>query len=313
MPVKKETHKTVLTGDTKFLGVKLTDWPLPEVDSDSKRSQSSRKRSNKSQTTPTEFKSAKQLYDRLKRSKFFDRDRLLWYHEVDDKGILDDLFLYAHDQLAGVFIEYFIGNKNFAEDMFSRIKETNFWDAKTMMWNAILSSSGALLDRSKLIHDQLIGIFTEYFVGDKSLAKDMYHYLVKHRISELRDYPLLDCFVSYFVYDINFSHSKENYLQIRNKFWDSKRLIWYPTSNDQNNIFRTHDQLLGVLLEFILSDKVLAKSVYAHLKTYLWNKKKHLWFMGSDHSLNPVRRYFIFTQFLGILVEAVVNEGLVLK
>ena len=98
--------------------------------------------------------------------------------------------------------------------------------------------------------------------------------------------------------------------------WDPVKFQWNRRM-DENGKLKDSDrcayaQLLGVLAEYFVGDKGLSKNMLINLKqTVLWDEVKSQWnwYMDENGNLRNSYRYAT-AQLLGVLVEAVVVEGI---
>jgi len=216
----------------------------------------------------------------LKQTKLWDSYNNQWNWYMSENGNLRNSDRCAYDQLLGVLAEFFVGDKDLAKNMHDALKHTELYDPVTSQWNSCMDENGNLTDSDRYADDQLLGVLTEYFVGDKDMAKNM--------LINLKQTVL----------------------------WDSVKFQWnYYMGKDGNLLYSNryaYAQLLGVLTEYFVGDKDLAKNMLINLKqTVLWDKIKSQWnwYMDENGKLEYSDRS-AHAQLLGVLVEAVVVEGI---
>ena len=202
---------------------------------------------------------------------------------MNENGVLKDSDGFVHVQLVGVLAEYLVGDKELAKNMLDDLKHTSLWDSYNHQWNWYMNKNGKLGNSNRFADVQLVGVLDEYFVGDKDLAKRMYD---------------------------NLKHTS---------LWDVDNHQWNEGMNEsgvlKDSDRHAHDQLLGVLAEYFVGDKDLAKNMLEDLKhTVLWDSYNHQWnrWMNKDGKLGNSDR-FADAQLLGILAEAVVGEGMEMR
>jgi len=98
--MKKEKMRKPITGETKFCGIPLKDWPdpKPEVNPNPKPTQS----------TPQSI-IAKNMLINLKHTELYDQTNSQWNWEMDENGKVIDSNRYAYAQLLGVLAEAVVG------------------------------------------------------------------------------------------------------------------------------------------------------------------------------------------------------------
>jgi len=330
--MKKDKKRNIrrITLDTKFCGIPLKDWPDPKPEENPNPQPT---QSNKQSII------AKNMLINLKQTKLWDPVKSQWNGFMDENGGLGNSNRYADAQLLGVLTEAVVGDRNLAKNMYANLKQTVLYDPVKSQWNNYMDENGKLEDSDRLAYAQLLGVLAEFFVGDKDLAKRMYDAL-KH--TELYDraksqwnwrmdengrlgnsnrpagIQLVGVLTEFFVGDKDLAKRMHANLK-HTELWDLVQSQW-NWKMDKNGKLEdsdrlADDQLLGVLTEYLVGDKELAKNMYANLKqTVLWDPIKSQWnvFMNENGRLGNSNR-LAHAQLLGILAEAVVGEGMEIR
>ncbi|MCD6279384.1 hypothetical protein J7J26_01255 [Candidatus Micrarchaeota archaeon] len=319
-----------ITLDTKFCGIPLKDWPDPKPEENPNPNPN---QSNKQSIT------AKNMLINLKQTELWDPVKFQWNVFMDENGGLGNSNRHAYDQLLGVLVEFFVGDKDLAKRMYTNLKQTVLWDLVQSQWNNYMNENGRLGYSDRYVDAQLLGVLTEAVVGDKDLAKRMYTNLkqtvlwdsVKFQWNMFMDKngrlgnssryahdQLLGVLVEYFVGDKDLSKNMLINLK-QTELWDPVKFQWNKWMDKNGRLGNSNRyadaQLLGVLTEAVVGDKDLAKNMYANLKqTVLYDPAKSQWnnYMDENGKLEDSDRS-AHVQLLGVLVEAVVGKGMEMR
>ena len=314
-----------ITGDTKFCGIPLKDWPDPKPEENLNPNPN---QSNKQSII------AKNMLINLKHTELWDPVKFQWNRKMDEKGKLGNSDRHAHVQLVGVLTEYFVGDKDLAKNMHDALKQTVLYDPAKSQWNWYMNKNGKLISSNRPAHAQLLGVLVEFFVGDKDLAKNMHDALKQTKLwdqtksqwnrwmdekGKLKDSnrpahaQLLGVLTEYFVGDKDLAKNMHDALK-HTELYDpvKSQWNWYMDENGNlRNSSRYADaQLVGVLTEYFVGDKDLAKNMLINLKqTVLWDSVKFQWneWMDENGKLENSNR-FARDQLLGVLAEYFVGD-----
>jgi len=330
--MKKDKKRNIrrITLDTKFCGIPLKDWPDPKPEENPNPNPN---QSNKQSIT------AKNMLINLKQTKLWDPIKFQWNKWMDKNGKLEDSDREAKDQLLGVLAEFFVGDKDLAKRMYANLKHTELWDPVKFQWNEYMDENGNLESSNRLAHAQLLGVLTEFFVGDKDLSKNMYANLkqtilydpVKSQWNKWMDEngkleysgrhaaaQLLGVLTEFFVGDKDLA--KRMYTNLKQTvLWDPVKSQWNVFMNENGKLESSnrlaHAQLLGVLTEFFVGDKDLAKNMLINLKhTELYDQTNSQWNWEMDENGKVIdSNRYAYAQLLGVLAEAVVGEGMEIR
>ena len=319
-----------ITLDTKFCGIPLKDWPDPKPEENPNPNPT---QSNKQSIT------AKNMLINLKQTKLWDQTKFQWNVFMNENGRLGNSNRYADDQLLGVLTEYFVGDKDLSKNMYANLKQTVLWDLVQSQWNWGMDENGKLGDSDRYAHDQLLGVLAEFFVGDKDLAKRMLINLKHTVLWDLNNHQwnwymsengklessnrpandqLLGVLTEFFVGDKDLAKNMLINLK-QTKLYDQTKFQWNECMDENGKLEDSnryaHAQLLGVLTEYLVGDRNLAKNMYANLKqTVLYDPVKSQWnnYMDENGKLEDSDR-LAYAQLLGVLAEAVVGEGIEIR
>ena len=104
----------------------------------------------------------------------------LWYERVGDihfkRGAPVGEGFNLTDQLLGGLVEYFLGDHSLAKSWYADLKQ-RFWDDEKMVWYPIDERGEVDRTRPPVIEDQLWGVLTEIYLGDRYLASEIYLFL----------------------------------------------------------------------------------------------------------------------------------------
>jgi len=335
--MKKDKKRNIrrITLDTKFCGIPLKDWPDPKPE---ENPNSQPNQSNKQSII------AKNMLINLKQTELWDPVKFQWNSGTDENGNLKSFSKFTDVQLFGVLTEFFVGDKDLAKRMYANLKQTVLWDPVKFQWNRWMDENGKLGSSNRLADDQLLGVLTEYFVGDKDLAKRMYDALKQTILWDLilwdlvqsqwnwgmdkngkRGYSdryahaqLLGVLTEYLVGDRNLAKNMLINLK-QTELWDPVKFQWNKWMDKNGKLEDSDryadDQLLGVLTEFFVGDKDLAKNMLINLKhTELYDQTNSQWNWEMDENgkLEDSDR-LAYAQLLGVLVEAMVGEGIEIR
>jgi len=330
--MKKDKKRNIrrITLDTKFCGIPLKDWPDPKPEENPNP--------KPTQSTPQSI-IAKNMLINLKQTKLWDPVKSQWNGWMDENGGLGNSNRYADDQLLGVLTEFFVGDKDLAKNMHDALKHTELWDPDNYQWNEDMNENGKLEHSYRLAENQLLGVLTEFFVGDKDLAKNM---LINLKQTELydpvksqwnwfmdnngklidsggyTDDQLLGVLAEYFVGDKDLAKNMLINLK-QTVLWDPVKFQWNwgmdKNGKPESSNRYAYDQLLGVLAEFFVGDKDLAKNMLINLKhTELYDQTNSQWNWEMDENGKVIdSNRYAYAQLLGVLAEAVVGEGMEMK
>jgi len=330
MEKDKKRNIRRITLDTKFCGIPLKDWPDPKPE---ENPNSQPTQSNKQSIT------AKNMLINLKQTKLWDPIKFQWNKWMDKNGRLENSNRFAYDQFLGVLVEAVVGDRNLAKNMYANLKQTVLYDPVKSQWNNYMDENGKLESSNRLAHAQLLGVLTEFFVGDKDLAKRM-HANLKHtelwdlvqsqwnwkmdKNGKLKDSDrpanaqLAGVLTEYLVGDRNLA--KNMYANLKQTvLYDPVKSQWnnYMDENGKlsNSNRDAYDQLLGVLVEYLVGDKDLAKNMLINLKhTELYDQTNSQWNWEMDENGKVIdSNRPAHAQLLGVLVEAMVGEGMEMK
>ena len=163
---------------------------------------------------------SKSMYANLKQTVLYDPVKFQWNNYMNENGELIDSNRLAHAQLLGVLVEAVVGDKDLSKSMYANLKQTVLWDKIKSQWNGCMDENGNLVDSSRYAYSQLLGVLTEFFVGDKDLSKNMY---------------------------VNLKHTE---------LWDLVQSQWNWEMNENGELIDSnrlaHAQLLGVLVEAVV-------------------------------------------------------------
>jgi phosphoribosyl-AMP cyclohydrolase len=162
---------------------------------------------------------AKEIYQSLKETSLWDKEKKLWNGGIGKEGNLADSRCYSKNQLLGVLAEAVTGNLEEAKEIYQSLKETSLWDKEKKLWNAEMSKGGELKDSRRSSRIQLLGVLAEAVTGNLEEAKEIYQSL------------------------------KETSL------WDKEKKLWNGYMDEQGNLKDperySEAQLLGVLAEAV--------------------------------------------------------------
>jgi len=328
--MKKEKMRKPITGETKFCGIPLKDWPDPKPEENPNPNPN---QSNKQSIT------AKNMLINLKQTKLWDPIQSQWNWEMDKNGKLRYSDRYAYDQLLGVLAEFFVGDKDLAKRMYTNLKQTVLWDLVQSQWNVFMNENGRLGNSDRYVDAQLLGVLTEAVVGDKDLAKRMYTNLKQTVLwdsvkfqwnvfmdengrlgnsNRYADDQLLGVLTEYFVGDKDLAKNMLINLK-QTELYDPVKSQWNNYMDENGKLEDSDryadDQLLGVLTEFFVGDKDLAKNMLINLKhTELYDQTNSQWNWEMDENGKVIdSNRYAYAQLLGVLAEAVVGEGMEIR
>jgi len=319
-----------ITLDTKFCGIPLKDWPDPKPEENPNPQPN---QSNKQSII------AKNMLINLKQTILWDPVKFQWNSGTDENGNLKSFSKFTDVQLFGVLTEFFVGDKDLAKRMYANLKQTVLWDSVKFQWNKWMDKNGKLESSNRLAGIQLVGVLTEFFVGDKDLAKRMYANLKQTVLwdpakSQWNNYmdengkleyfgrhaaaQLLGVLTEYFVGDKDLAKRMYDALK-PTVLWDPVKFQWNEYMDENGKLESSNRpagiQLLGVLVEYLVGDKDLAKNMLINLKhTELYDQTNSQWNWEMDENGKVIdSNRPAHAQLLGVLVEAMVGEGMEMK
>ena len=131
-----------------------------------------------------DFEEAKKIYQSLKKTPLWDKEKKQWNWYMNKEGELKDSDRVSWAQLVGVLAEAVVGDFEEAKEIYQSLKETLLWDKETQQWNRYMNKEGELIDSDRYSGDQLLGVLAEAVVGDFEEAKKIYQ--------SLKETPLWD-------------------------------------------------------------------------------------------------------------------------
>jgi ABC-type lipoprotein release transport system permease subunit len=131
-----------------------------------------------------EEKEAKEIYQSLKETPLWDKEKKQWNRYMNKEGELKDSNRVSWAQLLGVLAEAVAGNLEEAKEIYQSLKETPLWDEEKKQWNRYMNKEGELKDSDRVSGDQLLGVLAEAVAGDFEEAKEIYQ--------SLKETPLWD-------------------------------------------------------------------------------------------------------------------------
>jgi len=162
---------------------------------------------------------AKEIYQSLKNTPLWDKEKKQWNWGMDEKGNLKDSNRYSENQLLGVLAEAVAGNLEEAKEIYQSLKNTPLWDKEKKQWNSYIDSEGRLKSSFRYSEDQLLGVLAEAVTGNLEEAKKIYQ--------SLKNTPL----------------------------WDNEKKQWNGYMDKKGNLLNSarysKNQLLGVLAEAV--------------------------------------------------------------
>ena len=215
-----------------------------------------------------------ELYESLKDSVLYDRERGQWNYIMSEKQELLNIERRAYNQLLGVLVETQLDLQN-ARGCYENLKETNLYDSVKEQWCYTMKEGQEFGSSDLYARDLLLGVLVEaQFNLDVALKQ----------YEKLKQTPLYD-------------EEKGQW----NQYMDNWQRHW-------NSFCFADAQLLGVLTEAQFNPKA-AQKMYDTLKqTPLHDTEREQWneFMNEKQELKSKERYADI-QLLAVLVEAQFN------
>jgi len=104
---------------------------------------------------------AKEIYQSLKETSFWDKEKKQWNGFMNKKGELISSGRASGIQLLGVLAEAVAGNLEEAKEIYQSLKETSLWDKEKKQWNWAMNKEGKLIDSRRYSEAQLLGVLAE--------------------------------------------------------------------------------------------------------------------------------------------------------
>jgi phosphoribosyl-AMP cyclohydrolase len=123
------------------------------------------------------LKEAKEIYQSLKNTTLWDKEKKQWNWWMDEEGELKSSDRYSGNQLLGVLAEAVVGNLEEAKEIYQSLKNTTLWDKEKKQWNGVMVKNGELKDSDRYSKNQLLGVLAEAVVGNLEEAKEIYQSL----------------------------------------------------------------------------------------------------------------------------------------
>ena len=220
---------------------------------------------------PFNFQNARQRYEELKASPFYNTECGQWNHYVNEKLNSLDSSCYSYDQLLGVLVEAQF-NSAAARKVYKTLKQPPLHDTRCGQWNNWVDENQTLVNSSRYANIQLLAVLVEAQFNPNAAYKSY---------ESLKHTPLYD---------------------IEDEQWNC-----YMNINQELVVPDRHAnaQLLGVLVEMQFNPEA-ARMKYEALKlTRLYNAGCRQWnqYVNEEKGLVELSRY-AHDQLLAILVEA---------
>ncbi|RME58103.1 MAG: hypothetical protein D6780_07330, partial [Candidatus Dadabacteria bacterium] len=270
------------------------------------------------------------LYRRLVASPLYDKINRQWNWSMRNDQELKDSNSYATAQLLGALVLAQF-DKEAAEEVYERLKETPLYDKERGQWNWRITESRELKWSDRLAFAQLLGVLV-LAQFDKEAAKKAYRKLQMSCLYDIkrgqwkwsmREDQMLKDSTRYagdqllgvlVLAQFDKEAAKTAYEKLKEtRLYDEERGQW-NTKIDEDQVptdLSRHagDQLLGVLV-LAQFDKEAARTAYEKLKlTPLYDEKRRVWneFMTEGQtSASSERR--ATDQLLAVLVEFTLQE-----
>jgi len=104
---------------------------------------------------------AKEIYQSLKNTPLWDKEKKEWNGYMDEKENLKDSDRYSDGQLLGVLAEAVTGNLEEAKEIYQSLKNTPLWDKEKKQWNWWMDKEGELKSSDRYSEAQLLGVLAE--------------------------------------------------------------------------------------------------------------------------------------------------------